>query len=391
MEKPFDRVDWAVMIWIFRAHGFVEEWIDILWRSVSNCHFSPMINGVASGFFKSHRGLKQDDPLSPTIFVVMADLFSRCLNRMGDRRSFSRYYLTSGCLLVTHLAYADDVLIFSAGDKKTISMVDKCINRCKRASGQRVNKMKSVIYVLHHFTEARRAELRLLVGMEILRCPPFVYLGCPMAYGRRRSNLFTPLIDKINCRIKGWHNNTMSPGGRLILLRHVLGAIPMYILAACNPPKNVLRVIEKLFVSFFWGHGYGRMIWASWQSMAKSVVEGGMGLRRIPEVIYAFSVKLWWRLRSQRSLWIDFFKGKHFARRHPTTVEANCKASHVWLRILRGRELGERHIKLCIGNGSSSILFENWTGEGRLAPVEDGCTLAHIHQVWMEMEGGTWS
>ncbi|KAJ6847326.1 uncharacterized protein M6B38_281800 [Iris pallida] len=106
MEKPFDRVDWAVMIWIFRAHGFVEEWIDILWRSVSNCHFSPMINGVASGFFKSHRGLKQDDPLSPTIFVVMADLFSRCLNRMGDRRSFSRYYLTSGCLLVTHLAYA---------------------------------------------------------------------------------------------------------------------------------------------------------------------------------------------------------------------------------------------------------------------------------------------
>lgn len=88
--------------------------------------------------------------------------------------------------------------------------------------------------------------------------PPFRYLGCPTVYGRGRAKLFIPLIDKIKGKISGWHNNILSLEGKLIMLKHELSSIPMHILAVCDLPKKVIKVIEKLFVIFFWGSKDGK-------------------------------------------------------------------------------------------------------------------------------------
>lgn len=56
-----------------------------------------------------------------------------------------------------------------------------------------------------------------------------------------------------------------------------------------------MKVIEKLIVSFLWGHADGKdkMVWASWKTMARLTTKGGMDLRDIMEIIEAFPVKLW--------------------------------------------------------------------------------------------------
>lgn len=75
----------------------------------------------------------------------------------------------------------------------------------------------------------------------------------------------------------------------------MLYSISLYTLAACNPPRSVVKVIEKLIVSFLWGHADGKdkMVWASWKTMARLTTKGGMDLRDIMEIIEAFPVKLW--------------------------------------------------------------------------------------------------
>lgn len=197
-------------------------------------------------------------------------------------------------------------------------------------------------------------------------CPPFTYLGCPLTYDRRKTDLLSQLVDKIKGRIEGWHNSILSPGGKLVLLlKHVLMVIPMYSLAASNPPKKVVKNIEKRFASFFWGRQIGmeRRVWASWAALARPVGEGGMGLRRVLEVIDAFSVKLWWKLRKQSSLWSIYFKGRHFARRHPV------------------------RIRMRVGVGDGDLMCENWTGVGLMcwwaAGTQKGDKVLAVAIIWV--------
>lgn len=136
------------------------------------------------------------------------------------------------------------------------------------------------------------------------RVPPIMYLGCPLVHGRRNLSMYEHLISKVRKMIAGWHNTLLSPTGKFILIRHVLLSIPIDTLSACSPPKSVLDQIERCFASFFWGRTKGiyRRHWSSWNWICRPTVEEGLGVRRLTEVVDAFSILLWWKIRIQKSL-----------------------------------------------------------------------------------------
>ena len=43
--------------------------------------FSVLVNGFLGNFFGSSKGLRQADPLSPMLFLVMMEVFSRMVKR----------------------------------------------------------------------------------------------------------------------------------------------------------------------------------------------------------------------------------------------------------------------------------------------------------------------
>lgn len=77
-------------------------------------HFSILINGVPFGIFRSCRGLKQGDPISPLLFVMMIEVLHKFLQQF--QRRHMGLSTRHGGVVVTNLHYVDDILLFGWAD-----------------------------------------------------------------------------------------------------------------------------------------------------------------------------------------------------------------------------------------------------------------------------------
>jgi len=85
--------------------------------------FSILVNGTSTGFFQSSQGIRQGDPLSPLLFVVVMELLSRMLNAsmlQGLLTGFSMGTRNNEELVVNHLLFADDTLIFCGAQAEQV-------------------------------------------------------------------------------------------------------------------------------------------------------------------------------------------------------------------------------------------------------------------------------
>ena len=119
IEKSFDHVNWDFLMNVMCKMGFGHRWINWMKWCCSTVTFSILIKGGPSGFFRSSRGLRQGDPLSPYLFLFAMEALSQLLSCARNGGSISRFRVGGRGrerLIVSHHLFADDTLIFCDAD-----------------------------------------------------------------------------------------------------------------------------------------------------------------------------------------------------------------------------------------------------------------------------------
>jgi hypothetical protein len=82
LMKAYDRVDWGFLEHALRCMGFDEQWIKWIMQCIKTINFSVKFNGKLLESFSPFRGLRQGDPLSPYLFLLVGESLSALLNKI---------------------------------------------------------------------------------------------------------------------------------------------------------------------------------------------------------------------------------------------------------------------------------------------------------------------
>lgn len=242
------------------------------------------------------------------------------------------------------------------------------IEHYERDSDQKVNKEKSFFMVTPNTSHGIIEDIKMITGYG-KKNSLIKYLGCPLYIGGQRIIYYTDIVEKVIKKVTGWQSKVLNFGGKITLVKHVLQSIPIHILAAISPPKTTINYIKRVIADFFWGIDKDRKKyhWASWENMAYSTIEGGIGIRLLDDICVYFQYKQWWELRTKQSLLSIFIKAKYCQRANILAKKYDTGNSIVWRYLTRIRKDVESHIKWQIQSCTCSFWWDNWIGEGPLA------------------------
>jgi hypothetical protein len=131
--------------------GFSVHFVNWVMICVSSVSFVIIINGSVLGFFRSRRRLRQGCPLSPLLFLIVAEGLSRTLKGIKLGRS----------LYLIHLLFVDDIILFCDGSGRNVLKLKEILDLYCTASRMKVNLNKSSI----SFFEVNEDEVRYFIQL----------------------------------------------------------------------------------------------------------------------------------------------------------------------------------------------------------------------------------
>lgn len=333
LRKAFDSISWDFLAAVLKGLSFPQCFIDWVMECVSSPSYSVSINGGIHGFFKGKKGLRQGDPLSPYLFVLCLEYLSRLIKKATNNSAFN-FHPKCGALKITHLAFADDLMLLARGDQTSIEILMECLRDFGSRSGLHLNVLKSNIYlagIQGQIMEDIHSSTHLIRGSM-----PFRYLGIPLAATSLKVMHFGPLLDSISSAINCWTGSALSYAGRVELIRTVLQGIESFWLSIFPIPAAVQAKMIKLCRSFLWG---SKRALVAWKDICLPKSEGGLGIRDIKAWNSALLSKLLWNISEKKdSLWIQWVNHIYLRDRSVWDFEVHKRDSSLFKRIFAIRD-----------------------------------------------------
>ncbi|KAL9671942.1 hypothetical protein QQ045_009516 [Rhodiola kirilowii] len=341
MSKAYDRVEWRFLKLILLRFGFKENWVNMILKYVSNVRYAVCINGKITSFFAPERGLRQGDPLSPYLFILCSEWLSYSLSKLQMEMSIDGIQISRNAPFVTHLMFADDcLLLFKVGDR-TAEGLSSLLKKYESISGQVVNYNKSELALSPNVTETEKNDLQAQLSVRIVSHHE-KYLGLLLTLKRKLTLNFAGLIDKFCNKMEGWKAKNLSSGGKEILIKSVLQALPQYAMNCFQFPDDTIQKMHSAIRRFWWSSSTSKkpIHWVKAQALIRDKDMGGLDFKDLKCINLAFLAKQAWRIYNQPDLLISkIYKAKYCHNSDLLFCSVGYRPSFCWRSIAKGFEI----------------------------------------------------
>eukprot|EP00253_Pinus_taeda_P027819 PITA_27819 len=333
LSKAFDKVNWNYLEAVLIAFGFDKKWNKWILALIKSSSFSILVNGSPSETFTPSRGIRQGDPLSPFLFVILMEGLCRLIHKANVDGNIRGLRPLHSSPATTHQQFVDDTLLHGTPTKHLTSILG-----------------------------FKRSTL------------PSKYLGALLTSKPWQKNHWESTLAKLENKCKHWTHRALNFVGRLVLTKAILQAIPQYLLSILPAPQGILHRIRTIQRTFLWRGNAEKNKWAlvAWNKLCKSKSLGGLNLIDPQTTNNICGVKLWWRwLKEPHLPWAKHWKEKYTPNCSETDLiqlQEVPEGSPIWNLAKRNRNIIQDHSFWEIRNGNTALFWEDaWQQLPRLA------------------------
>jgi len=202
LANAFDRVRHTYLFAVLHKMGFDPSFITMVKACITEPWISPLINGRPCAAFQSSRGLRQGCPLSPYLFILMAESLSQTLDCNRRIGLITGIKIEQGTKNINHSQFADDTLLIGGASITIARRFKKILDQFMDYSGGKVNQIKSCIYgwntpnhTIHSIASIFGVSCKLVWNH-------FSYLGMPVSLGPLKADTWNEILDKIKRKVQ---------------------------------------------------------------------------------------------------------------------------------------------------------------------------------------------
>ncbi|XP_062118559.1 uncharacterized protein LOC133832201 [Humulus lupulus] len=306
LSKAYDSIDWDFLENLLNTYKFPGKFIKWIMVCLRGSSYSILMNGQLYGDFKGGKGLRQGDPISPLLFVLVMGYLTRALHGDAKDKHF-RFHPLCKSLNITNLCFADDLLLVCKAHINSIQIMQQVFKSFSSASGLSINQAKSCIY-FGGISSVEKEKILCISNMREGQFP-LMYLGVPLRPTKWKAMDCDLIISKIRQRLHGWASRNLSYAGHVQLIQSVLLGIRNFWMSIFLLPQKVIKEIDCLCRIFLWGgNGFrSKFHLASWDHVCRPKSYGGLGFKEgvlwnkinLARYVWAISSK-------QDSLWVKW-------------------------------------------------------------------------------------
>lgn len=294
-EKAFDRVEWSFMRDTLLAMGFgpsFVSWVDLFYCDVQS---AVDVNGHLSSFFSLSRGVRQGCPLSPLLYVLVAEVLA--CNIRANRRIIGLSLPGSASPLPVISQYADDTSLVVTSDD-SISATFDTYSLFEKGSGAKLNQSKSKGLWLGSWVGRSNPPIALDWSPTKLKI-----LGVYLGLGDLEEANWRPRIEAVSNVLTSWRQRVLSFQGRSLVINALALARIWYVASLIHMPPWVLRELNALVFGFFWK---GKRELVARSSVVQPSLFGGFSVINVKLKVHSLVAQWIKRFASSPASWTSF-------------------------------------------------------------------------------------
>jgi hypothetical protein len=135
MAKAYDRMDWRFLEGVLAKLGFHSQWVQWVMACITTVRYTIRFNGNMLDSFTPSRGIRQGDPLSPYLFLFVADGLSCLIRKEIESNVLREFHICRRAPGISHLLFADDSLLFFEASVEQATVIKSVLDRYEEGTG----------------------------------------------------------------------------------------------------------------------------------------------------------------------------------------------------------------------------------------------------------------